>query len=332
MPLPLILVGVAIAAGGYGVKKGLDAKEDFDAAESINLRAKRIYDKAKEELKDTRDNTQKSMEQLGATKLEIWTDSIVPFVDTFQKIKNINVDDSNIDDMEKLPSISQSDLAEMRQTAIAMTELASGGTTALGSGGLAGLAAYGSVQMLASASTGTAISALSGAAASNATLAWLGGGSLATGGMGIAGGTAVLGGIVAGPVLAVGGMMMASKAEEAKEGAYSNLAKAELAVEEMESAVVATNGIRRRFKEIDSVLTKLNNQFEYDLNSFVELVNDNYDYSSYSDSEKEEVFKVASYAKTLKNILDTQVIDTDGSLTSKSRRAVKQGNRLLRLS
>lgn len=48
------------------------------------------------------------------------------------------------------------------------------------------------------ASTGTAISTLSGAAASNAALAWLGGGTLAAGGSGVAGGTALL--ALAGPV------------------------------------------------------------------------------------------------------------------------------------
>lgn len=48
------------------------------------------------------------------------------------------------------------------------------------------------------ASTGTAISALSGAAATNAALAWLGGGTLAAGGGGMAGGTAFL--ALAGPV------------------------------------------------------------------------------------------------------------------------------------
>ena len=42
------------------------------------------------------------------------------------------------------------------------------------------------------ASTGTAISALGGAAATNAALAWLGGGTLAAGGSGNAGGTALL--------------------------------------------------------------------------------------------------------------------------------------------
>lgn len=48
------------------------------------------------------------------------------------------------------------------------------------------------------ASTGTAISALSGAAASNAAIAWLGGGALATGGGGMAAGQALL--ALAGPI------------------------------------------------------------------------------------------------------------------------------------
>lgn len=30
MPIPLILAGVAIAAGSYGVKKGLEAHDNFE--------------------------------------------------------------------------------------------------------------------------------------------------------------------------------------------------------------------------------------------------------------------------------------------------------------
>lgn len=68
-----------------------------------------------------------------------------------------------------------------------------GGSTALG--------AWGLVSLIGSASTGTAISSLSGVAATNATLAWFGGGSIATGGAGMAGGFWVLGGIVAAPIV-----------------------------------------------------------------------------------------------------------------------------------
>ena len=46
---------------------------------------------------------------------------------------------------------------------------------------------------LGTASTGTAIASLSGAAATNAALAWLGGGTVAAGGAGVAGGSFILG-------------------------------------------------------------------------------------------------------------------------------------------
>lgn len=86
-------------------------------------------------------------------------------------------------------------------------------------GGVAGAAAayavYGGTIALGAASTGTAISALSGVAAYNATLAAIGGGSLAAGGLGMAGGTMILGGVVAAPVLAIAGWAYAWHGEEA---------------------------------------------------------------------------------------------------------------------
>ena len=84
-----------------------------------------------------------------------------------------------------------------------------GGTTALG--------AWGLVSLLGSASTGTAISSLSGVAATNATLAWFGGGSLATGGAGMAGGFWVLGGIVAAPIVFFSTKSAYKKVDKVKE-------------------------------------------------------------------------------------------------------------------
>ncbi len=57
------------------------------------------------------------------------------------------------------------------------------------------------VSMIGTASTGTAIGSLSGVAAYNATLAWFGGGSLATGGAGMFGGGLVLGGLASAPMV-----------------------------------------------------------------------------------------------------------------------------------
>ena len=71
---------------------------------------------------------------------------------------------------------------------------------------LATIAAY------ATASTGSAISALSGAAAINASLAWVGGGSIAAGGFGMAGGAMILTG--GGAVIAVAAVYAITAAYE----------------------------------------------------------------------------------------------------------------------
>lgn len=181
MPLPLIpliIGGASLLTAAFGVKKGLDAKSDFDSAKRWNEKAQRLYDRASDDLKSARDDTQRAMQSLGKSKFEIYEDSIIPFVDCFSKIKNIDFDDSNLKNLGDL-RITRDDLRELKQVALEMKEIVGGGVAALGSGGLAGLAAYGSVGVLGTASTGTAIGTLSGAAATNATLAWLGGGSLA---------------------------------------------------------------------------------------------------------------------------------------------------------
>ena len=47
MPLPLILIGAAVAAGAWGVKKGVDAYSDFDEAEDADGNAGRVDADAK---------------------------------------------------------------------------------------------------------------------------------------------------------------------------------------------------------------------------------------------------------------------------------------------
>lgn len=329
MPLPFILAGAAVLAGGYGVKKGIDAKDDFDTAESINDEAEEIFDDAQRGIETARKKAQYSMENLGKLKFKIYENSLIPFVECFSKIQNIDFNDNELLNENNLPKLSSDELGEMKQMALEMQEVIGGGVTALGTGGLAGLAAYGGIGMLGTASTGTAIAGLGGAAATNATLAWLGGGSLATGGLGMAGGTMVLGGIVAGPVLAVGGMMLASKAEAAKEDAYSNLSKAELAAEEMKNATATTKGIQYRFDEIYSILDALNDRFEPMLHSLTRLVSQNSNYKSYSDEDRKGVFMSASLAKTLKNIMEAPLITKDGNLTSESKKLITTGEKAL---
>jgi hypothetical protein len=85
------------------------------------------------------------------------------------------------------------------------------------------------------ASTGTLIGSLSGAAAWNATLAWLGGGSLAAGGGGMALGSLVLGGITVGPAVLIGGFVLAGEGEKALTKAREYEAQVNTAIANIEA-------------------------------------------------------------------------------------------------
>jgi hypothetical protein len=324
MPIPFIIAGVALAAGAYGVKKGFDAKSDFNDANETNEQAQRIYDGAARKLETTREKTQDSLRTLGELKFNLYQKKLIPFVAAFKKIHNIDFQHDAIEDELQL-AVDQADMADIESATLKMTDIVSGGVMSLGTGGLAGLAAYGSVGLLASTAGGTAIGGLSGVAATNATLAWLGGGALSAGGLGMAGGAYVLGSIVAGPVLAVGGMMLASKAEEAKHNAYSNLSTARVAAEQMEIASVAAQGVHTRIKEIHQVLGKLEDTFEPLLDGLQSLVTHSpknwsgkLDYMKLSKEDQVGIMVSMMMAKTIKNVLETPILDEQGLITEAS--------------
>ena len=314
MPLPFILAGVAIAAAGYGVKKGVDAKGDFNTADEYNTEAQVIYDEAVEELETQKVETQGKIETLGELKVDIYENQLLEFVESFEKIKNIDFDDTELSDELNNLHLTKAEFLSISKTVLSVNETLGGGLAALGAGGMAGFAAFGSVGMLATASTGTAIGTLSGAAATNATLAWLGGGALSAGGFGMAGGMAVLGGVVAGPVLAVGGMMLAAKAEEARHNAYANLQEAKLAVEQMSNATLLTKEIGDRFTEITEILVSLQEWFILFLDDLNEIIDDSTDYRRYTERQKQLVMMCFATAKVLKNLMETRILDEDGSL------------------
>ena len=116
MPIPFILAGVALAAGAYGVKKGLDAKSDFDDASETNERAQRIYDQASRELERTREATQESLNDLGELKLSLYENRLTPFVAAFKQIHNIDFQHDAIGDELQL-AVSENDMAAI-ETAV----------------------------------------------------------------------------------------------------------------------------------------------------------------------------------------------------------------------
>ena len=203
MPLPLLFIGLGAATAAAGVGKTVKAGMDNSKAKSINENANRRIESRSNKLDGARKQCGSALEHLGKEKISILNTSVKEFLDSFEQLKNVDsVDSLGLNELNNLHIDSNVfvDLKEMESFASSFA----GGTVAGAAGGaFAAFGAYSAATTFATASTGTAIASLSGAAATNATLAFFGGGSLAAGGLGMAGGTAVLGGLVAGPALLV---------------------------------------------------------------------------------------------------------------------------------
>lgn len=277
-------------------------------------------------LQGEHDETAAQMQRLGEAELQAYDGPIRDFVGLFERIKHVELSDLTLDDAPEFARSFDMDVRKVDFSAVnALKGLVAGGAA----GGAAGLTALAAVGTLASASTGTAISTLSGAAATNATLAWLGGGSIAAGGAGMAGGMVVLGGIVAMPVLAIGGLVVHHQGRRALAEAKQDAALADVAIQEIETARAVARGIRLRTKRMTSLVDQLANLARLRNEVLRHLVERNDDYATYDDYDRRAVMVSASVAKTLRTVMDVPVIDEDGTLTGVSRQAIEAADELL---
>ena len=326
MPLPLIpiLIGAGAGAGALGIGKTVKAALDNDEANSYNKDANNTISKAKGRLKQARKASNSALEALGSKKLYMLDKNIARFVASFEKLKNVHLEDSTgLDELDKFRLDAQS-VTELRVMSDNASSILSGAAAGAVGGALVAVGAFGVVAKFGVvATTGTAIASLSGAAATNATLAFLGGGALAVGGLGMAGGAMVLGGLVAGPALAIMGFFVGAKASENLDNAMSNYAEAEKIAEELETAVVFCDGIRKRSQMFERLLIRLDALF-FPLVCGMEkiIAEKGDDWNAFSAEDKKTIAESASIAKAIKTVLDTPILTEEGKLTDESERIV----------
>lgn len=293
MAIPVLLWGAAAALGATGVVKGLEAIGNQSKAQDIGERAERLYKRKRRQLDEVRDETNDELEALGRLKMEIGANQIAHVVSVLNQSKKTK---SYLKDFQSV--IDVDDLKEMEAMTQQSLELESGLLQGTITGALVGFGVYGTIPLVATASTGTAIASLSGAAATNATLAWLGGGSLAAGGFGMTGGMLALGGIVAGPALAVAGFVMAGKAEEALTQAHEYSAEIDEAVAQFDLIEESLKGLQENAREISKTLSILVEKFE------------SVKVASYNDPN---LITMLSIGKAIKTIINTPIMEKDGS-------------------
>lgn len=357
MAIPIILGGLAAAAGAMGIKKGFDASADNSEAERLYEKSQKIFDDAKYHLEQAKERTTQSLTELGKLKLSVWDSQFSRFVQVVDKVSNVNLTGQPAVDHKLTMEITKKDMLEMKDLSLKAGEILATGSSSLGAGALTGIAAFGGAKMLAAASTGTAIKTLTGVAASNATLAWFGGGSLAAGGLGVAGGTAVLGGLIAGPALAVGGMLMAAKARENLAEAKSNYAKARKAVEEMKSATSMLKSIEDVSDHFTQVIDKMDERMKIALDQleaalaqaeleqsrsivfkikrfFFGLVGKDVSLNYYqlNDEQKRTLHMTYQFAQATKLLLETPLMNEEGQVEENATKALEPSYKLLQVT
>lgn len=314
-----IIIGIAAISGAVGVAKGGKAISDNKEATKTNSRAKNLLHRAKGDLSKARNETKTALDTLGKLKCLIFTGALKKFVTLFKRIKNLDLTGSGALDERSKFAIDKASFEDLKKNVELASSIAGGAGSGLVAGAATAFGAYSLAGTFAAASTGTAIASLSGAAATNATLAFFGGGSLAAGGLGVAGGTAVLGGIVAGPALAIMGLVMGAKASANLDNAYSNLEKAKKAKEEIAVMVTTCRGIR----EMADLYTDLLRLLELELYPAIcnldrIIREEGTNYKSYSKSSKEGIAAVLALVQATKAMLDTPILNKKGAITRKA--------------
>ncbi len=307
MPLPVILGIVAAVAGttgvGFGIHGGVQMKKANDKSKEAEKRNKSNQSR----LNRVNKSAIQTMDMLGSNEMSIISDFKL-FSDLFERIKNRpefeNIKIGNI-------SIPKFNGEEIKKASVGASVLVGGlGGAALGTAG--GFAASGAttaaVMALGTASTGTAISSLSGAAATNATLAALGGGSLAAGGGGMALGAAVLGAASAGVGILIGGVIfgcvggkLSKKADEAWEQMLRNESQ-------INKICTYLYNLQRTAERYNSTLMKMHNLYLEYIYKMRRIVEKHVNWQEYSQEEKLVIENMVLIVGVLYNMCKVELV------------------------
>lgn len=224
---------------------------DRHGAKKIKNQADEYLSNAKEELEDKRNKTEKSIEKLGDVKLFAYSSSLEKFYNCYIQISKADRKSFRCStDTVSYKDVKHS-LITIYKTKISLKKIALQSAGAISTGALVATGTYFAVK-------GLVFGKLAGVAAKNATLAWLGGGSCASGGAGMAGGKVVLGGIALAPV-ALFSMYMGYSAGKRKLNDAKNYAdEVEVFVQKVKTLICELNQIDRATKLFTKTIVSMN--------------------------------------------------------------------------
>ncbi|MBH0240607.1 sortase [Helicobacter pylori] len=294
MPLPFILAGVALAAAGYGVKKGIDALDADCEADEFIKKAENLKEEAKRKADSVQSSRNQALVRLGKKKLHVLSHTASNFLDHFHRLERLRITigtkDIDMQDLRKQISNARNLLNQLNTNGI-------DGDSALG-----------------------VIAGCGGLGASGFTAGAVLGGGLAASGLA---GAAVLGGLVAGPALAILGAISADEMEKKRDDAKAYLSQVEAAVKKADAMIDNIQAVRKVVDLFTEQITKLDALFfSLSQGTIATMKKHHYDTSLYNQKEKDQLCVTVSTLMTLSAFLKVLIMDEHQKLTEKAKNAL----------
>jgi hypothetical protein len=310
LPLvPAVLIAVGAITGGSGATLGGLGVRDFKRAEDRRRSAVAAYE---ERCKQTEANvayTNDLLAALGREQQKALLDVVLRMRDFLVRhekqvrdsekllVEGVDAQENTVPGLSRLEIDAAAWIGGTIGSAVAFAGTGAGVSTVAGA--------------IGTASTGTAISALSGVAAENALLAWLGGGSIASGGGGVAMGGMAMNFVTVGPALLVGGLVAKGQGTKQLTKAKEVETKLEIAKAELGETDARLAAIDKRAEELSTVLESLSKRAVEALDL---LESEPFDPTIHAKRFQQAMNLVIA----VKDVAAAPVIDESGDLTEQS--------------
>ncbi|KAA6500483.1 sortase [Helicobacter pylori] len=287
MPLPFILAGVAIAAAGYGVKKGIDALDADCEADEFIKKAESLKEKAKRKVDNVQSSRNQALVRLGKKKLHVLSHTASNFLDHFHRLKGHEFVINNMGMQNIQEQVSEVPSVVNKCKEMGLSDLASLGGVGVAVGVLATYGAYTGISMVA------------------------------------AGSMALIGGVGAAPVIAILGAISADEMEKKRDDAKAYCSQVEVAVKKADVMVDQFQAVEKMADLFIEQITRFEKLFfSLSIDAITTMKKCNYDYDSYNRENEDQLSVTVSTLMTLSAFLKVSIMDKHQKLTEKAKNAL----------
>ncbi len=301
MPIPFLISGLGAAiTTGLGVGGHLSAKKTNEEAQKIAEEAKELYDNAKYSLEFLQLIAEDKITKLGYRKKNILDTSMRQFLNSYEKVQNVQFKEvTGLNEIANF-SIKSQDILEIRQ----MIDIYS---SAIDKGIIATLA-INAPSLVASGASFT-------------------GSMLTVGGIGSLGVSITSLATMMAPAIICTAISANLKADENLEKANVMYAEAEAACEKMKISETLCNAIATRAEMYDDLLLELNSMFLECTSIMIEAITrkENMIYprklttQDLSKNDERLIAVTRAIAGAIKEIINTPILSTNGNITMESQ-------------